>query len=243
MLIHNYYAWRCANGALPTLSALQKVAGQSARQTAGFVAALKAGRFIVAEPDPGDRRVKRLRPAPAMVAEIGRSVRLFVAAVDEIEGRLPPRAAMLGDADRLGEVLHRSAAYVLANGTLIHPFPRVLQFAERDCGYPLLAVVMGAHYAETVPGTPPAARLSIRAPAERFQVSPSHISNLLREAEQQGWFAVGDGGRLLFLRDGLLSEFEQWAACQMVHFDALAGETDATDALGQADGHRPDPET
>ena len=65
MLIHNYYAWRQAGGPPPTLSALVAVAGSSARHTAGFVAALKLGRFVAVEADPADRRVKLLRPEPA----------------------------------------------------------------------------------------------------------------------------------------------------------------------------------
>jgi len=223
MLIHNYYRWRHAGGPAPTMSALQAVAGSSARRTAGFVAALKLGRFVAVEADPADRRVKLLRPEPAMVAEIGRSMRLFVAVADAVAGRRPGRAARLADPDRLGEVVRRSAAAVLADGTLLHGFPRVLHFTLRDCGYPLLCAVVGAHYALAVPGAPPAVPLGRRALAARFQVSPAHIGNLVGEAERQGWFAVGRGGRLAFLSGDLLAEFERWAAGQTAHFDAVAG--------------------
>lgn len=222
MLIHNYYAWRRGEGGSPTLAALQKVAGVSERQTAGFVAAMKVGRFVVSEADPQDRRVKRLKPAPAMIAEIGRSVRLFVRTVDEIEARRPGRAEGLAAPDGLGELLQRSAAFVLQNGTLIHDFPRVLHFAGRDCGYPLLSAVVGAHYAASLPGAPPAVPLSLRLLAQRFQVSRAHIGNLLEEAARQGWFSIGANGVLSALSEDLVDEFEQWACWQMAHYDALA---------------------
>ncbi|PXW52209.1 hypothetical protein C7450_11773 [Chelatococcus asaccharovorans] len=236
MLIHNYFAWKYAGAAPPTLSALQKAigAGASARHTAGFVAALKAGHFVMAEPDPDDRRLKFLKPAPSMIIAIGRSVRLFVAAVDEIEGRHPGRAAGLADPERLGLLLYRSAQFVRANGTLIHPFQRIVHFAGRDCGYPLLAAIMGAHYARTLPDAPPAALLSYKALARRLQVSPAHVGNLLGEAEQRGWFVIGEGRRLTMLCDELLAEFEQWAAWQMVHFDSLAVAPAPSAAMGGA---------
>lgn len=223
MLIHNYYAWRCGEGGAPTLTALQKVVGVSERQTAGFVAAMKVGGFVIAEADPQDRRVKRLKPAPAMIGEIGRSVRLFVRTVDEVEARQPGRAERLAEPDRLGELLQRSAAFVLQNGTLIHDFPRVLYFAGRDCGYPLLSAVMGAHYAAHCPGAPPAVPLSTRLLARRFQVSRAHVGSLLEEAARKGWFTIGASGVLAALSDDLLEEFEQWSCWQMVHYDDLAG--------------------
>jgi hypothetical protein len=222
MLIHNYYAWQRGGGPPPTLTALQKVTGTSERQTAGFVAAMKAGSFVVAETDPADRRVRWLKPAPAMVEEVGRSVRLFVRATDEIEDRRPAFSDLLGESDRLGELLQRSAAFVLENGTLIHDFPRVLHFAGRDCGYPLLTAVIGAHYAAAVSGAPKAVPLTLRSLAQRFQVSRAHVGNLLEEAAQSGWFSVGDGGRLIEVSDDLIAEFEQWACWQMAHYQSLA---------------------
>ncbi|OYX06545.1 MAG: hypothetical protein B7Z15_16375 [Rhizobiales bacterium 32-66-8] len=226
MLIHNYYAWSLHGAAAPTLTALQKIAGSSPRQTAGFVAALRAGQFVTIAPEPGDRRTKLLRPEPAMVAEIGRSARLFLAALDEIQPELPPRHLYLADPERMGDLMRGSAAAVLADGTLLHGFPRVLHFAERDCGYPLLTAVLGAHLAETTQDSPPALPLSLRALAQRFQVSPAHIGNLLAEAERAGWFTVRDGGRLVEVADDFCAEFEHWSAGQMAHFEALLRETE-----------------
>lgn len=221
LLIHNFHAWKSAGGALPTVAALQAAIGSGARQAAEMVAALKARGLLRVEEQAADRRPKLLVPAPDLVAEIGRSVRLFVVAADRIAGRHPGRAAQLADPDRLGAVLYRSAAELSHRGTLIHPFPSVLYFAERDCGYLLLATVLAAHYAETVPGAPAAMPLSRRAIAERFQVSLAHVGNLLATAERCGWFTVR-GGRLLTIGPSLVDEFERWASWQMVHFDRLA---------------------
>ncbi|GGF52671.1 hypothetical protein GCM10007301_10190 [Azorhizobium oxalatiphilum] len=226
VMIHNYHAWRQGSGPPPTLSALQGAVQSSARQTAGFVAQLKASRLVMVEPDPADRRVKHLRPTPDVVFEVGRSVLAFVAAAEELSGGATARSALLAaHADALGDLLRRSAAFVLAHGTLIHPFPRVLSFARRDCGYLLLCAVMGAHYAATVPGAAPALPLSYRALAGRLRVSPAHVGNLLRDGEREGWFATDARGRLAFMDPTLSAEFELWGAWQMAHYLALAGET------------------
>lgn len=229
MLIHNWHAWTRAGGAAPTLAALQAVAGASARQVAEFVAMLSARGFVAVAPDPADRRAKLLTPAPALVAEIGRSARLFVGAVDAVLGRRPGRADGLADADRLGAVLQGSAAFVQAHGTLIHPFPRVLRFAARDCGYPLLCAVIGAHYAAALPDAARPVPLGSRALAERFGVSPAHVASLLAEARRQGWFSTAPAGRLAALAPDLLDEFEHWASWQMAHYDALVEETEGAE--------------
>lgn len=221
ILIHNYYAWRDRGGPAPTLAALQKAAGGSPRHTAGLVAALKAGRLVEVDADPADRRATLLRPTPRVVAEIGRSQRLFVEASDHVEQRSPGRAAALADPDRLGGMVSRSAAYVLENGTLLHAFPAVLHFTLRDCGYPLLAAVIGNHYAAMVEGAPPPVPLARRALAERFSVSPAHVGSLFAQAEERGWFAVAPGGSLAGLDEGFLAEFERWSAWQMVHFERV----------------------
>lgn len=220
MLIHNWYRWRDDGGALPTLTALQKVVGLSPRQSVDFVAMLATHRFITVECAPNDRRAKLLAPCANLIAAIGRSGRLFVAAADGIERRAD-RSAGLSDHGRLGRLLMRSASMVLASGSLLSPFPRVLRFAERTGGYPLLAAVMGAYYAIHVPHAPEGSTLNARALAQRFGVSPTHVSNLLSESRQLGWFSIGSDGALTALADDLREEFEQWSAWQMAHYTAL----------------------
>ena len=221
MLIHNDYRYRREGTPRATLTVLQAMVGSSARQTAAFVATLKAARFVTVEADPEDARVRCLRAAPPLVAEIGRSGRLFVAAMDRIAHRRPGRAAALDDPDRLGLLIYRSGAYILRHGMLTEPFARILSLTARDCGYPLLAAVVGAHYAATVPGAPAALPLSLRALADRLGVSRAHVGNLLREADAAGWFRTEDR-RLTQLDPSLLDEFEHWAACQMIFYDDLA---------------------
>lgn len=217
ILIHNYYAWRQGGGPLPTLSLLQPAVEASPRQTAGFITSLKAGRLVLVESAPGDRRNKLLRPGVDMIMEIGRSAQAFVAAAEALEGGQGLADRLAEDPDALGTLIYHSAAHVLAHGTLIHPFPRILSFARRDCGYLLLCTVMGAHY-EALAGGEGLPLLSYRALAERLQVSAAHVGNLLGEAERNGWFAVGARGRLASIDDSLVDEFELWAACQMTHF-------------------------
>jgi len=89
-----------------------------------------------------------------LVAEIGRSGRLFVAALDRLTRRRPSRAAMLDDTDRLGELIYRSGAHILQHGMLTKPVARILSLTARDCGSPLLAAIVGAQCAATVPGCP-----------------------------------------------------------------------------------------
>lgn len=67
--------------------------------------------------EPEGARVKYLRAAPPLIAEIGRSGRLFVAAMDRLEGRDPGLAGMLADTDRLGELIYRAGAHILRHGS------------------------------------------------------------------------------------------------------------------------------
>lgn len=221
MLIHNDYAQRHHGAPQPTLTALQAMVGSSARQTATFVATLKAARLIRVETHRGDARLRYLRACPELVAEIGRSGRLFVAAMDALADRRPGLAPALDHPDRLGTLIYRSAAHILRHGMMTAPFPRILKLTIRDCGYPFLTAIVGAHYAATVPGAPAALPLSLRALADRLRVSRAHIGNLLREADATGWFRT-EGRHLRHFDPTLLEEFEIWAACQMIFYDDLA---------------------
>lgn len=224
MLIHNHYAWLHEGGPVPTLTTLQAVSGASERQTAGLIAALKSGRLVHADVSADDRRVRHLRPSPAMIAEIGRSMRLFIAAVDEAApAPAASRALMLmNDIDMLGDVIRRSAAYVLEHGNLLYPFPRILNFARRDCGYLLLTAIFAAYYSTGTDGAPNEWQLSCRHLAQRFQVSAAHVGNLMSEAGREGLFSTGNQGRLIAMDSGFAAEFEQWASWQMVFYSNLA---------------------
>lgn len=221
LLIHNDHASRHHGGPRPTLTALQAMAGSSGRQTAAFVATMRAACFVTVEADPRDGRMKFLRASSSLVAEIGRSGRLFVAAMDRVAHSRPGRAETLRDPERLGELIYWSAAHILRHGMLTEPFPRILRLTGRDCGYPLLTAIAGAHYAATIRGAPAALPLSLRVLADRLRVSRAHVGNLLRDAEAAGWFRTEDRS-LARLDASLLKEFELWAACQMIFYDDLA---------------------
>lgn len=222
MLIHNYFAWRLGAGPPPTLAALQRVVPSSPRQTAGFVAALKAGRLVSAEDAAEDRRIRLLRPAEAVIRAIGRSGLGFITAAEWLEcAGTSLSSRLMTWPDTQGELLYRSAAFVLVHGTLIDPFPRILGFARRDCGYLVLCTVMQAHYA-AANGRAPDVALTQKALARRFRVSPAHVGNLLGEAHAEGWFQVGAPGQLKAIDPTLVTEFERWAAWQMAHYRTLA---------------------
>jgi hypothetical protein len=221
MLIHNDHAWRHHGGRLRLSPRCRPSSDPAPVRPPPFVATLKAARFVTVESHSDDAQLKCLRAAPPLVAEIGRSGRLFVAAMDRIADRQPTAAGALAETERLGELIYRSARHVLRHGMLTEPFPRVLRLTNRDCGYPLLIAVVGAHYAASVPDAPAAMPLSLRALSDRLTVSRAHVGNLLQEAEAAGWFRT-DGRSLTFFDPSLLAEFEFWAACQMVFYDDLA---------------------
>ncbi|MGU3493871.1 hypothetical protein ACLBXM_07505 [Xanthobacteraceae bacterium A53D] len=228
VLIHNYYAWRQGSGPAPTLSALQGAVSSSPRRTASVIAALKAGRLVWVEENPADRRARHLRPSPEVIIEIGRSGRAFVAAAEELGEGSAHRGRLLDEnVDALGDLLSRSAAFVLAHGTLIHGFAHILHFARRDSGYPLLCAVMANHYHPALAEPADAISLAHRSLAHRLQISPAHVGNLLGEAADQGWFATDARGRLIHIGDRIVEEFEMWCAGQMAHYVGLADETHA----------------
>ncbi|MEW6256339.1 MAG: hypothetical protein AB1592_10305 [Pseudomonadota bacterium] len=219
LLIHNYFWWRLADGPLPTLTALQRFVPSSPRQTAGLVAALKAGKLVVSEDAPEDRRSKLLRPADMVIGAVAGSALGFLSAAGRLEGA-DLCGFIAGRPEAQGELVYRSAAFVLAHGTLIDPFPRVLGFARRDCGYLVLCAVMAAHYSAIEGGVP--LPLTQKALADRFRISAAHVGNLFNEAQRERWFSVAPPGRLTRMDPSLVDEFELWASWQMAHYRGLA---------------------
>jgi len=224
-LIGNYTRWRRDGTAPPTLTALQQKVPASARQVASFVDALRHRGYVIAEPG-GDRRSLHLRPSPALLTEIARSPLAFLRACEHI---LP---ASLTDRIRDDEILladwlGRAAERFHDEDIYFAPFPTIVQFAERDSGYPLLAAVMGANYAARSGSTTFTLPLTYAALAERFRVSRQHVGNLLIEARQQGWLSVTQGGQSVAVSVDLVREFEGWAASQMALYRVIAEEITA----------------
>lgn len=146
-LIGNHARWRRHATEPPTLTALQRRVPASARQVAGFVDALRHGGYVIAEPG-ADRRSLHLRPSLALLQEIARSPLAFL----EASEFLVPVPASLTDRIRkdenlLADWLGRAVELFHDEDIYFAPFLTIVQLAERDSGYPLLAAVMGAHYA------------------------------------------------------------------------------------------------
>ncbi|MDT8758790.1 hypothetical protein MZO42_08775 [Sphingomonas psychrotolerans] len=122
-------------------------------------------------------------------------------------------------------LVHRSAAFVFAHGSLLDPHPAVQYFTTRDCGYLVLTAVIAVALA-------PEATLSLsyRSLARQFRVSRSHIGNLMAHAARERWFAIDGRGRLTSINPDILESYRTWAARQMAHQGVLANAILATDA-------------
>lgn len=218
LLIHHHQAWRHHGGPLPTLRLLQSSSSLSPRQTTSIVAGLRAGSLLVPEAIEG-QRARILAPAPLLSAAIARSMLAFLRAADMIEAPTPPRAPLFdADPELQNELIHRSAAYVFAQGNLLDPHPWVQHFTTKDCGYLVLTAVIGAALAP--PGA--AASLSYRDLARRFYVSRSHIGNLMAHAARELWFTTDGKGGLTWIDERVLRDFRAWAAAEAAHYAVLA---------------------
>jgi hypothetical protein len=218
LLVHDHCEWRRNGGPPPTLSQLQARQALQPRQTAAVVAILKSARLIRSTPLAEDRRVQQLEPLPPLIREVAQSPLAFLRAGDLLlDTQVAP--AIAGDDETVATIIHGSAASVLSGGPVL-PFPRVLHFATRDCGYLILTAVMAAHYARiTGEASGP---LTPRALAQRLQVSPSHVRNVLGDAIARGWFRIGRRPATLDMEVDFISEFEQWACWQIAHFHDIA---------------------
>lgn len=219
-LIHHHRDWARHGGPLPTLARLQQSCPLSPRQTAGIVAGLRAGRLVETRAAPAGR-ARILVPAPAVTEQIAASMLAYLRAVDRLQPACAPRApAIAADPQRQDELVYRSAAALIADPTLLDPYPRVVAFARRDCGYLVLAAVMAAVYAVAAGKAPPS--LSYRRLADHFRLSRSHIGNLLGAATRAGWITTDAHGRLVAADPAFVAEFERWSAWQLAHHAALA---------------------
>ncbi|WP_311925207.1 MarR family transcriptional regulator [Microvirga sp. 3-52] len=223
ILIGNYARWQRGEGNPPTLAALQRAAVASPRQIAGYIKDLRHGGYIVAEQQERDRRRYHLRPTAALIHEVARSPLAFLAASERLEPSSRPLVETISSSpERMCDWLGRSMDCYQDDDSLFAPFRTIVQVTERECGYPLMAAVLGAHYAAQRGLDTGLPTLTYRVLAERFQVSRQHIGNMLAEAERQGWFSIVPGGHLREISADFIAEFETWAAGQMAHYRLLA---------------------
>lgn len=219
MLIGQYSGWRNHGASVPNLSRLQAISGQSPRQTASFCAMLEARNLVFIDTLATDRRQKILRPADSLIREVARSCVAFVEAYDAIAGSAlaPP---IERDASLLGEMIHLSATRVRGAGTVIALYPRVLALSAYDCGYPMLVALILAHYRRR--SGKEMFSLTHKALAERYQVSESHVGNVLGHLRQAGALVPAHGSEDAIVVEELVDEFERWCAAEMAHYADLA---------------------
>ncbi|WP_245272950.1 MarR family transcriptional regulator [Microvirga lotononidis] len=222
-LIGSYARWQRGDGEPPTLAALQRAAVASPRQVAGFIKDLRHGGYLIAEQQESDRRRYLLRPTAALIHEVARSPLAFLAASERLERSSRPLVEIISSSpEQMCDWLGRSVDSYQEDDSLFAPFRAIVQITERECGYPLMAAVVGAHHATQLGTEVGLPSLTYRGLAERFQVSRQHIGNMLTEAERQGWFSIAPGGYLREIPADFIAEFETWAAGQMAHYRLLA---------------------
>lgn len=226
MLIGQYYGWRNHGAPAPNLSRLQAISGQSPRQTASYCLTLQARKFVFIETLATDRRQKILRPSDGLIREVGRSCAAFVASYDAVAG-----SALAGsvaqEADMLGEMIYLSAEHVRRSGTVIAEFPGVLALSGYDCGYPMLVALILAQY--RLRSGKEVFSLAHSALAERFQISESHVGNVLGHLRQLGAVVPANERGDAVVAEALVEEFERWCAAEMAHYAGLA----ARSVIGQ----------
>ncbi|MEO4001767.1 hypothetical protein [Mesorhizobium sp. CAU 1732] len=227
MLIGQYYGWRNHGASVPNLSRLQAIAGQSPRQTASYCLTLQTRKLVYIETLATDRRQKILRPSDSLVSEVGRSCAAFVASYDAIAGSALA-CPVAQEADVLGEMIYLSAARVRRSGTVIAVFPRVLALSGYDCGYPMLVALILAHY--RLRSGKEVFSLTHSALAERFQISESHVGNVLGYMRQVGAFVPARGRDDDIVAEAFVEEFERWCAAEMAHYADLAAKSVAVEA-------------
>ncbi|UXN75913.1 hypothetical protein N8D56_27375 (plasmid) [Devosia sp. A8/3-2] len=231
MLIGQYYGWRNHGAPVPNLSRLRAISGQSLRQTASYCLTLRTRKLVFIERLATDRRQKILRPSDSLIHEVGRSCAAFVTAYDAV-ARSAPACPVAQDADVLGEMIHLSAVHVRSAGTLIAVFPSVLALSGYDCGYPMLVALILTHY--RLRSGKEVFSLTHSALAKRFQISESHVGNVLGHLRQMGAVVpASDRGNVLVAK-GLVDEFERWCAAEMAHYADLAAKSTTGEASNKS---------
>lgn len=214
MLIRNYYSWSNGRGEIPTLSRLKLVSGLSPRQTVSLVNVLRTAALVDAGVVQGNRRQLILRPSRFLLEEVGRSCVAFLKARDLVVGtKYAPR--IQESPDLLGQLICNSGDRVLESGTAIAPFPTIQAMAEFDCGYLILVAVMANHYLQQSGGA--LIPTSYDSLAWRFQVSRSHVGNVINYLQSNGMLYAD---RLPSL--ALVDEFENWCDAEMRHYAVIA---------------------
>ncbi|WP_434733543.1 MarR family transcriptional regulator [Rhizobium sp. YTUHZ044] len=222
VLICLYIQWLQARGPAPSLALLQRAAPGSPRQIADFIGGLRDRGLVTAMSLETDRRTQILKPGLALMREIAHSPLAISRSFELLAPPLPIRPDELAqDEDVLARWLALSAERYALKDDLFGPFPAIVRHSERDAGHLVFCAVIAEALRERPADAKVPASLTYRALAERFGVSRQHISNILDEAAEKGWYCVSAGGELASMPDGTLLQFETWVAGQMVHYSRL----------------------
>ena len=227
-IIANYARWRLLGGDPPSLSALKQAGRQaaSARQIADLVAALRRLKLVTTVCAPGDRRILMLLPSAELIEEIGRHPRLVVGLFERLrKGQALEKTEH--DCDWTIKLLLRQAEASDGRHLRDQPFPMIAAFSSRESGYLILLAVFKAYYETVLHQTSissrqSAAGLSYSALSSAFDVSRSHVADILRAAQAAGWFRIGRGEASLEVATTSVAEFELFVALQAAHFGAIS---------------------
>ncbi|WP_126826464.1 MarR family transcriptional regulator [Rhizobium fabae] len=223
LLICFYVQWLESRGAPPTLAFLQRSAPGSPRQIADFISGLRDRGLITATSLETDRRTQILKPSLELMQEIGHSPLAILRSSERFAPAPPLRPDEIArDEDLMARWLALSAERYAVKDDLFGPFPAIVRHSERDAGHLVFCAVMSAALSQRSAGAKVSGSLTYRALADRFDVSRQHISNILDEAAEKGWYRVSPGGELALMPDETLLQFETWVAGQMVHYRRLA---------------------
>jgi AraC-like DNA-binding protein len=219
-IVGAYGAWRYG-GARATLSYLQALRIESARQTAQHVAVMRRLGLVSIAADAADRRRLWLEPTALMIATVTRPMLNLVEMGDRLAGedlagpmRTDPTLALAVFAKAL--ILKETIA-----GLRIASFPIIEHFSRQEGGWRLLVAIIGYHLALAMRGAAPPPALSWAALPAVLHVSRSQLAKLLRMAAREGYFSLRRR-RLEVISPHMVAEARCYLALRMLHFRALA---------------------
>lgn len=221
ILICLHVQWLQSRGPAPSLALLQRSAPGSPRQIAALISGLRDRGLVTAKSLETDRRTQVLKPSLELMREIAQSPLAILSSSELFAPLLPIRPDDLAtDETLLAHWLALSAERYAVKDDLFGPFPLIVRHSERDAGHLVFCAVM-AEALRQRQGKAIAGSLTYRALAQRFDVSRQHISNILDEAAEKGWYCISPGGELALMPDDTLLQVETWVAGQMAHYRRL----------------------
>lgn len=145
--------------------------------------------LIDTAPDPCDRRARRLRPTPALLALMQDNLAMRLA-VQEALTPFPEPAALWARREGVVEAFLGGTAGAFSGSgfRLDRDFPEVRDFIDRQCGYLVLLALTSAELADVGQSN----LCTLSAMADRFNVSRAHVRKLLAFGRDQGWLTAHD---------------------------------------------------